>query len=161
MSLVIAVVGGLLLAYLLLVAALFVARPADTTLRDVGRLLPDLLRLIRRLAGDETVPKGVRMRLWLLLAYLAVPFDLIPDFIPVVGFADDAILVALVLRSVIRAGPQKVADHWPGSANGLRAVQVIAGTAQPPDLSTRSQNDHRAGPGIRSLFRQLVLVGRR
>ena len=130
MSVVIGVLCGLLVAYLLLVAALFVVRPADTTLRDVGRLLPDLLRLIRRLAGDDTLPSGVRMRLWLLLAYLAVPFDLIPDFVPIVGYADDAILVALVLRSVIRrAGPQKVADHWPGSTNGLRALRAIAGIA--------------------------------
>lgn len=128
-SVVIGVAAGLLVAYLLLVGALFAARPADVTLRDVGRLLPDLLRLMRRLARDEAVPKGVRVRLWVLLAYLAMPFDVIPDFIPIIGFADDAILVALALRSVIRrAGAQKVAEHWPGSANGLRAVEALAGT---------------------------------
>jgi uncharacterized membrane protein YkvA (DUF1232 family) len=128
MSIVVGVVGGLLLAYALLVAALLVARPTDTTLRDAARILPDLLRLVRRLAADGSVPRGARIRLWLLLGYLAMPFDVVPDFIPVVGFADDAILVAVVLRSVVRrAGPSKIAEHWPGSLAGLRAVEALAG----------------------------------
>lgn len=71
----------------------------------------------------------MRLRLWLLLAYLAMPIDLIPDFIPVLGYADDAILVAFVLRSVIRrAGPEAVARHWPGSEEGLRAVRRLTRT---------------------------------
>jgi uncharacterized membrane protein YkvA (DUF1232 family) len=128
MTVLVAVAGGLLLTYTLLVGALLVARPADTTLRDAARMLPDLLRLVRRLAGDRSVPRGVRVRLWLLLGYLAMPFDIVPDFIPVVGYADDAVLIAIVLRSVVRrAGPAKVAEHWPGSAAGLRAVEALAG----------------------------------
>ena len=56
------------------------------------------------------------MRLWLLLGYLALPIDLVPDFIPVLGYADDAIVVALVLRSVVRrAGPDAIERHWPGT----------------------------------------------
>jgi uncharacterized membrane protein YkvA (DUF1232 family) len=122
------VAGGLLLAYALLAGALLVARPADTTLGDAARMLPDLLRLVRRLAADRSVPRGVRIRLWLLLGYLAMPFDVVPDFIPIVGYADDAVLIAIVLRSVVRrAGPSKVAEHWPGSAAGLRAVELLAG----------------------------------
>jgi uncharacterized membrane protein YkvA (DUF1232 family) len=94
------------------------------------RLLPDLLRLLRRLAGDVDLPLGVRIRLWLLLAYLVVPIDLIPDFIPVVGYADDAIIVALALRSVARrAGPQALERHWPGTPGGLAAVMRAAGIA--------------------------------
>ncbi len=63
-------------------------------------------------ARDKTVPTGVRVRLVLLLVYLASPIDLIPDFIPVVGYLDDAIVVALVLRSVTRhAGPDAVGRH--------------------------------------------------
>lgn len=118
-------VGAVLLAYVIFVAALLIMRPADMTLREAMRMLPDLLRLVRRLAADREVPRGARARLWLLLAYLAMPFDLVPDFIPVIGFADDAIIVVLVLRSVVRrAGPSKVAEHWPGSAAGLRALGV-------------------------------------
>ena len=128
MSVLVAVAGGLLLTYALLVGALLLARPADTTLRDALRMLPDLLRLVRRLAADRCIPRGVRIRLWLLLGYLAMPFDIVPDFIPVIGYADDAVLIAIVLRSVVRrAGPAKVAEHWPGSAAGLRAVEALAG----------------------------------
>ena len=128
---IVAVLAGLLLSYLLLVVALLVARPERAALGEAVRLLPDLLRLVRRLAADDAVPRGVRVRLWLLLAYLAMPFDLIPDFVPVVGYADDAILVAVVLRSVVRrAGPDSLARHWPGTPEGLSAVRRLAGHAR-------------------------------
>jgi len=69
-----------------------------------------LLRLLRRLAGDRSLPRGVRVRLWLLLAYLAIPIDVIP----VLGYADDAIIVTAVLRSVVRrAGLEALHRHWP------------------------------------------------
>lgn len=134
MSTLLAIIVGVLLSYVLLVVALLVARPQQATLSEAVRLLPDLLRLVRRLAADEKVPRGVRVRLWLLLAYLAMPFDLIPDFVPVVGYADDAILVALILRSVVRhAGPDSLARHWPGTPAGLQAVRQLAGqTHQQP-----------------------------
>jgi uncharacterized membrane protein YkvA (DUF1232 family) len=68
----------------------------------------------------------VRIRLALLLAYLALPIDLIPDFIPVLGYADDAIIVALVLRSVSRsAGSDALAEHWPGTPEGLAALRRL------------------------------------
>jgi uncharacterized membrane protein YkvA (DUF1232 family) len=99
------------------------AKPDDVGLRDAMRLLPDLLRLLKRLSTDPTLPRGVRLRLALLLAYLALPIDLIPDFIPVLGYADDAVIVALVLRSVVRrAGTAALTRHWPGTPEGLAAV---------------------------------------
>ncbi len=70
---------------------LVIARPRGGLLREALRLLPDVLRLVRRLATDPTLPRGVRIRLGLLLAYLACPIDLIPDFIPVLGYADDGV----------------------------------------------------------------------
>ncbi|MBA4101678.1 MAG: hypothetical protein C0488_05530, partial [Arthrobacter sp.] len=84
---------------------------------------PDLLRLVRRLAADRTLAAGVRVRLVLLLAYLLLPIDLVPDFVPVIGYADDAVIVALVLRSVLkRAGPGALERHWPGSPAGLEII---------------------------------------
>lgn len=108
--------------------ALLVARPRGASLREAMRLLPDTLRLLKNLATDRQVPAGARVRLWLLFAYLAVPFDLIPDFIPVLGYADDAIIAVVVLRSVVRrAGPAAIRRHWPGTQEGLAALSRAAG----------------------------------
>src|SRR5690242_12595892 len=93
---------ALVLIWLALLTALLLAKPDGAHLKDALRLLPDLLRLLRRLAADRTLPRGVRIRLALLLAYLAIPIDLIPDFIPLLGYADDAIIVVAVLRSTVR-----------------------------------------------------------
>ena len=114
---------ALLLAWVALVVAMVVARPKGQLLTETLRLLPDVLRLLRRLAADRSLPGGVQVRLWLLLGYLAIPVDLVPDFVPVLGYADDAIIVTWVLRSVVRrAGPEAVRRHWPGSQDGLDAV---------------------------------------
>ncbi len=124
---VLGVLGGVVLLWLALIAALWASRPDDLRLRELLRVLPDVLRLLRRLAGDSTLPRGVRLRLWLLLGYLALPFDLVPDFIPVIGYADDAVIVALVLRSVVRrAGADAVTRHWPGTPDGLAALRRVA-----------------------------------
>src|SRR6266498_3980680 len=121
---------GLLIAWLALVVALVVVRPRGALLAEAVRLVPDMLRLLRDLAVDRTLPRAVRVRLWLLFAYLAMPFDLIPDFIPLLGYADDASLVALVLRSVVRrAGPEAIRRHWPGTPDGLGALWRAAGLA--------------------------------
>jgi uncharacterized membrane protein YkvA (DUF1232 family) len=128
---VLAVGVGLLLTYVLLLALTWrYARRHPETIRlgDALRLLPDLVRLLRRLAADRSLPHGVRVRLFLLLAYLAAPIDLIPDFVPVLGYADDVLVVALVLRSVIRrAGPDALRRHWPGTPDALRVVLQLSG----------------------------------
>jgi uncharacterized membrane protein YkvA (DUF1232 family) len=128
--------GALLLAWLALILTVVVARPRGDLLQQALRLLPDLLRLLRRLAGDQSLPRGVRVRLWLLLAYLAIPIDVIPDFIPVLGYADDAIIVTAVLRSVVRrAGLETLHRHWPGSNDGLAAVIRLCGLSHQPNPS--------------------------
>ncbi len=122
------VVGGMLMGWLVLAIGLLLLRPDDLRLRDALRLLPDLVGLLQRLARDSTLPRGIRLRLWLLLGYLALPFDLIPDVVPVVGYADDAIVVVLTLRSVIRtSGLAAVERHWPGTADGLTVVRRLSG----------------------------------
>ena len=128
MTLVVTVALGLALTYVVLLCALLVARPKGNLLGEALRLLPDLMRLLRRLAGDAGVPRAARVRLWLLLGYLAIPIDLVPDFVPVLGYADDAIIVSLVLRSVVRrSGAPVVRRHWPGTDNGLAAVGRLTG----------------------------------
>jgi len=114
---------ALLVGWLALVATLLVARPTDNVLKESLRLLPDLVRLVTRLAKDSSQPRGVRIRLGLLLAYLAFPIDLIPDFVPVLGYADDIIIVLITLRSVIRlVGEAPLRQHWPGTPVGFEAV---------------------------------------
>lgn len=76
---------ALALTWVALVIALLVARPKGSLLAEALRLLPDVLRLLRRLAGDRSLPRAVRIRLWLLLGYLAIPIDLVPDFVPVLA----------------------------------------------------------------------------
>ena len=127
-DLLIGIAAALLVAWLVLVAVLLVARPRGNLLQEALRLLPDVLRLVRRLAADKTLPRGVRIRLGLLLVYLALPIDLIPDFIPVLGYADDAIIVTAVLRGVVRrAGIDAVGAHWPGTDEGFAAVTRLTG----------------------------------
>ncbi|MCF6733573.1 DUF1232 domain-containing protein [Blastococcus sp. KM273129] len=123
-----ALAGGLLLVWLLLLAALWRSRPDELTVRDGLRLLPDVVRLVRRLAADRSLPAGLRVRLWLLLAYLLSPVDLVPDVVPVLGHADDVVVVAWVLRSVVRrAGDEALVRHWPGEPGGLTVVRRLAG----------------------------------
>jgi uncharacterized membrane protein YkvA (DUF1232 family) len=74
------------------------------------------------------VPRRAKVALALLVPYLASPIDLIPDFIPGLGQLDDALLVALALRYVVRrAGRNVVEELWPGSADGLRVVLAATG----------------------------------
>jgi uncharacterized membrane protein YkvA (DUF1232 family) len=135
-DLAIGIATALLLAWLALVIMLAIVRPRGELLREALRVLPDVLRLVRRLATDKTLPRGIRVRLGLLLAYLAVPIDLIPDFIPVLGYADDAIIVTAVLRAVVRrAGLGAVRAHWPGTDDGFTALTRLTG------LTTRTDTD--------------------
>ena len=130
----IALAAGILAVWLLLILLMLRAGGDRPGISEMLRLLPDLVRLLNRLARDQSLPRSVRLRLWLLLGYLALPIDIVPDFIPVVGYADDAIVVALVLRSVVRrAGFKALTAHWPGSPDGLRVVARIAGVPAETD----------------------------
>ena len=87
-----------------------------------------LVGLVRRLAGDASLPRSTRVTLALLAGYLVFPIDVVPDFIPVLGYADDAIVVALALRRVVRAaGPEAIERHWRGSDAGMAVVRRLAG----------------------------------
>jgi uncharacterized membrane protein YkvA (DUF1232 family) len=121
-------VGGILLLWVALMVILWFVRPDELTVRDALRLLPDLIRMLRRLAADDTLPRRVRVILCVLLVYLLLPIDLIPDFVPVLGYADDAIIVAIALRFLAHAaGPESLGRHWPGTPDGLTAVRHLAG----------------------------------
>ena len=123
-----AVLAGLLLAWLAFVALLWFLRPRSMGLRDLVRIVPDILRLIRRLLGDPATPRGARLALLGLLAWLISPIDVIPEFIPVLGPLDDVVVAVLVLRYVRRrVGEQALRREWPGSPEGFELLLGILG----------------------------------
>lgn len=132
---VLGVVGGLVLVWIALIGVLWWHQRrtgASIDWRAVGRLVPDVIRLVRRLATDDTVPRATRWWLLGLIAYLLMPIDLVPDFIPVLGFADDAVVVAIVLRFAIRhAGRDAIERHWPGTPEGLATLLALVGRGRP------------------------------
>ena len=139
--------AAVLTAWLALVIALVLIRPKGALLSEAIRLLPDLLRLLRRLAADTALPRGVRVRLALLMVYLALPIDLIPDFLPVIGYADDAIIAAFVLRSVVRrAGIQAVRAHWPGTEDGFAALTRLTGLHRAAHSAAPAADPQRRQP---------------
>ncbi len=98
-----------------------------TAARELFALLPNLVALFRGIARDPRTPRREK---WLLAAtalWLASPIDLIPEFIPILGPLDDAVVAALVLRRVVRViGSQVIEDHWRGNPATLqRAFRVL------------------------------------
>ena len=131
-SVVAGVAGVLVVVYAALVLAL-VAGARKWDLRMIARLVPHCGILFKRLVGDPRVSHTWKAASALALVYLAMPFDLVPDFIPVAGQLDDAILVALVLRGLLRnAGPLLLRDHWPGPAAVLVPLERLASAAPGP-----------------------------
>ena len=122
-------IGIAVLLYALFVAALVVAGRGAAA-RAVAGFVPDCVVLFRRLLGDERVPRRKKVVLAALVPYLAMPIDLVPDFIPVAGYLDDAVLVAFVLRYVLRGGGSGlIEEHWPGPPSSLAVVLRLAGYA--------------------------------
>jgi uncharacterized membrane protein YkvA (DUF1232 family) len=109
----------------LLVGLALVGRRVDA--RALATLIPDCLVLLHALLRDPRVPTRRKLLLAALLAYLAMPIDLVPDFIPVAGQLDDAIVVALVLRAVLRSGgPELLREHWRGPQRSLDVLLRLA-----------------------------------
>ena len=118
--------GVFVLVYALAVVALVIfGRRGDA--RALAGFIPDCVVLVKRLLHDPRVPRRRKLLLVLLVAYLALPIDLVPDFIPVAGQLDDAIVIALVLRAILRSGGDELLrEHWPGPERSLAVVRRLA-----------------------------------
>lgn len=128
----VSILAALTVSWLILAGTLWTLGPDKTRLQDLARLQPDVLRLLKRLAVDPQLPRRIRVGSFLVLAFVLSPIDVIPDVIPVIGFADDVIIVALVLRWVARAGGQAaLVTHWPGTPDGLAALCRLCGIPDP------------------------------
>lgn len=125
----VSVAAGVVIVWAVLVAIMVATarrRGAMLPLVSALRVGPDVVRLIGRLLADRELPWRTRALIGLLGLYLLSPIDLVPDFIPVVGYLDDAIVVVLVLRLTIkRAGRPTIERHWPGTREGLEAVLSV------------------------------------
>ena len=121
--------------YLLVVLTL-VAAGRRTDARALAGFVPDCVVLLARLLRDPRVPRRSEVLVAALIPYLALPFDLVPDFIPVAGQLDDAILVAFVLRRVVRRiGPELLCELWPGPGPSLRLVLRLVGSNEDGGVS--------------------------
>jgi uncharacterized membrane protein YkvA (DUF1232 family) len=135
---------GLIAVWVVLVGLLWVLRPRDVRLRELVRIVPDLLRLVRGLIADPTVSLGPRLALVGLLIWLLNPIDLIPEFIPVVGPLDDVIVGVIVLRYVRRSvGLEELQRRWPGTAEGFALLSGILGSSA-GDRSATDEGDQPA-----------------
>lgn len=122
-----AAIAAVIVLYLVCVVALMVVGRREQA-AALARFVPDCAVLFARVARDPRVPRRHKALLVGVGAYLAMPIDLIPDFIPVAGQLDDAIVVGLALRAVLRsAGHELLAEHWPGPASSLAMVERLAG----------------------------------
>jgi uncharacterized membrane protein YkvA (DUF1232 family) len=92
-------------------------------LRALAGFVPDCAVLFARVGSDPRAPRSITPVLVATGVYLAFPLDLIPDFVPVLGLLDDALVVAAALRFVLRrVGPELVREHWPGPQSSLNAL---------------------------------------
>lgn len=122
---------GVIGAWALLVILLWAFRPRDVALAELVRIVPDVIRLVRNLIGDRSVPFGARAALVGLLAWLVSPIDLIPEFIPLLGPLDDVVVAVLVLRYVRRRiGDDELRARWPGTAAGYELLSGVLGLSR-------------------------------
>jgi uncharacterized protein (TIGR03382 family) len=120
---------GILLVWAALISLLWLFRPRDVGLGELLRVIPDVVRLVRRLLGDRAVPLPARLALVALLVWLISPIDLIPEFIPVLGPLDDVVVAVLVLRYVRRkVGLEELRSRWPGTPDGFALLSRIIGS---------------------------------
>jgi uncharacterized membrane protein YkvA (DUF1232 family) len=109
--------------YALVVLAFLIAGKRQDA-RAIAGFIPDCVVLFTRLMRDKRLPRRHKFLVAALLPYLAMPFDVIPDFLPVAGQLEDAILVALVLRRVVKHEPDLVKELWPGPLNSLSVIRL-------------------------------------
>jgi uncharacterized membrane protein YkvA (DUF1232 family) len=113
--------------YVVAVASLIAAGRREDA-RALAGFIPDCVVLVSRLARDKRISRPRRAALFMVLGYLALPIDLVPDFLPGIGQLDDAVVLGLALRLLVRGGNSDlVRAAWPGPQASLTIVLRAAG----------------------------------
>ena len=124
----VAILVGVVALWAVLLLVLWLVRPRGVATRELLRMVPDLVRLLRSLIGDRHTPLDVRIVLVGLIAWILSPIDLIPEFIPVLGPLDDVVVAVLALRYVRRRmGVAELRTRWPGTPDGFEVVLRVIG----------------------------------
>ena len=125
---ILAIVVGVIALWVALLVLLWILRPRDVAARELLRVVPDLLRLLRSVVSDRSAPWDVRAVLVLLIAWILSPIDLIPEFIPVLGPLDDVVVAVLAMRYTRRRmGIEDLRSRWAGSDEGFALVERVLG----------------------------------
>jgi uncharacterized membrane protein YkvA (DUF1232 family) len=119
---------GLIALWLALILLFWLLRPRGVGTRELIRVVPDIVRLIRWLIADPTTPLDVRLVLVGLIAWILSPIDLIPEFIPVLGPVDDVIVGVVAMRYVRRrVGLERLEARWSGTPEGFALLVRVIG----------------------------------
>lgn len=130
-GLIVGVVLGLVGVWVVLIVVLWLLRPKGVAMRELLRLIPDVLRLLRSVITDPKAPLDVRILIGGLVLWIVSPIDLIPEFIPILGPFDDVIVAVLALRYIRRRlGSDDLRRRWVGSEEGFTLLTRLIGSSQ-------------------------------
>jgi uncharacterized membrane protein YkvA (DUF1232 family) len=125
---ILAIVVGMVAVWAVLLVVFWALRPKGVSVRELLGLIPDVLRLLRSVVGDRSVPLDVRLVLVGLLAWILSPIDLIPEFIPVLGPLDDVVVAVVAMRYMRRRiGVEDLRRRWTGSDDGFALLIRVIG----------------------------------
>ena len=151
-SILLGLASALASGWLALTVALVLVRPKGLGWRGLTAFLPNVLRLLRGMYRDPAVPRSVRVRVWIAIAYNIQPVNFIPDFVPVIGFADNIAITAWALRGAVRkAGTRAVTRHWPGTAEQFALLARVVGLPPSPGADEPGRPD----PSLRTMIQAL------
>jgi uncharacterized membrane protein YkvA (DUF1232 family) len=123
------IVVGIVAVWAVLLVVFWALRPKGVPAREIVRIVPDVLRLLRSIIGDRTAPIDTRVVLVGLVAWIISPIDLIPEFIPVLGPLDDVVVAVVAMRYVRRRlGIEDLRARWTGSADGFDLLVRLIGS---------------------------------
>jgi uncharacterized membrane protein YkvA (DUF1232 family) len=127
-SLLVGVAIALLVVWAAMLWLLWVLRPRNVAPRELIRVIPDVVRLLRSMVTDRTVPLDARLVLIGLVAWILSPIDLIPEFVPVLGPLDDVVVAVVAMRYVRRrVGIDGIRRRWRGTDEGFALLARVIG----------------------------------